>query len=271
MSTYSKLIITVITSFILVFNINAEEVKTQIRGKEVIATKLTMDIALKLANSSPEKSKFESYDDLLIRYKKELPKNWYYLDFNFDKVKYNISKKRFEWAYGLLVHIEKGTPLGKFYGQNSYGAKANVESKLIKIVNLSLSMNIAEKISNIDKRMEKQMGIESYASSKYKSVANYLLTKGFAPREPIVFEISPQIAEKIKSVRVFFKINTLGSDSHIKEATVKEPVQKILQIANLGISKDSVLTINGTNYSFFESDIEWRYSTKKGMKIKAVN
>jgi len=255
--------------FITIFTVaNADEVKTSIKGVEIVATKLTKKIAFEMVKNTPTKSKFETNEDFLKRYQTEIPNNWFYFDYNIENAEYNINKKRFEWEYSPLVQVDFTTPLGKFEGQNSYGAKANIDSNLYEVINLSLERNIIKKESDLDKKMEEIMGVESYASSKSKSVENYLLTKGFETSEPVVFEISPQLAEKIKSIRILFKVNTLTFTPFIKEATIKEPIQLIAQVATLGISKSSVLRIDKNDYRFVESEIDTKYLEMKGFKIE---
>lgn len=264
-------ILTPLLSLFIVFSVYADEVKTKISGQNIVATQMTKKLAFELVRSVPEKSKFESYEDLLVRYKELIPKNWFYLDFDFDKVKYNVSKRRFEWESGPLAQFEWETPLGQFKGQNAYGAKANVESGLYELVNLSLNKNITVDENSLVKRVEKARGVELSAASRYQSVANYLLTQGFASLEPFVFEVAPQLAEKITSVRVFFKINSLHLIGMINEATVSKPTQTIVQAADLGISKDSILRINNSDYSFYESDIKWEHTSGRGFKIKSIS
>lgn len=254
----------------LAFSVNAEELKTQIKGQDITATQMTKELAFELAESSPKKSKFESYDDLVNRYKEQIPQNWFYLDFDFDDVEYNVSKKRFEWEYGPFAQLSWKTPLGKFEGQNAYGAKADVDSELSELVNLSLERNITKEISDTDRRLAEYMSVEDLAGSEYTSVANYLFTRGYASREPVVFEIAPNLAEKIKSVRIFFKINTFNLLEDLIEATLEHPIQTVARAASLGISKDSILRVDGQDYSFYEADIEWKYSTDRGFKIVRV-
>jgi len=233
------------------FTVNANEISFLVAGKQVIAKQLTNKLAFEMIKLVPKKTTFESYDDLLKRYIKDLPKNWFYLDYNFEQATYNTQEKRFEWKYIPIVHIDFKSP--------SY-----------KTINLLLERNIVKKESGFN-QIEEMIGVERSAANNDRSVANYLLTKGFASNEPVIFEMSPQLAKNKQSVRIFFQINTLELRTTIQKTEAKnatsEPVQKAEKIAVLGISKNAILRINEKNYGFTESSIDWEYSTEKGFKI----
>lgn len=219
------------------------------------ATEFDKSVAFELVNKIPEKSKFETFEDYLPRYLESIPEGWYVVNIDFDSDDYEPKNKRFFNMTGELAEFVSRESLGFSDGQNSFGAEMRFETIKNEVVRIFLQRNIKEK------SIYEKYGIEQ----DYTLMS--IITNGYATLEPVEFVILPQEAEALKNAKLYFKINTLFKGASTNQATLNSPVQEVHSVANIGLSADSFILIDGSFYGFKQADVASEYSSDRGLSV----
>lgn len=217
-----------------------------VNHKEAIksAKEMTYNMAYELGVNAPKQSKFETDEDYIAKFQAYIPNQWYFININFEDAEYDINKKRFFWDYEAIVDQEKTTPEKDSAGVKSY---------LREILRVSFKRNI----KNTSKYAQENSSLP-------------LMDRGYEIFEKIIFPIKPELAQKLTSAKLYFKINTISSGRSLDVANSLPTAKTMMQGSNVGISKDAILEIDNNLFQVTEKT-DWEYSSDKGFEITQLH